>query len=101
MRVELTRESAIDLAEIYEYNLSQHGEIRAEKVKADINASLQNLAITYFIHPLYTAIPSRKDIHVKHHRNTYSFFYRVSEGLGEILLLRIWHNARNPKELQL
>jgi plasmid stabilization system protein ParE len=101
MRVELTRESAIDLAEIYEYHLSQHGERRAEKVRADLNASLQNLASTYSIHPLFTGVPNWKNIRVKHHRNTYSIFYQTREVGKEILVLRIWHNARNPEELTL
>jgi plasmid stabilization system protein ParE len=100
LTVEFTPQAEADLLEIEDYLISQEGP--TDRVLDFALSLFQNtLAIgeSALQHPIYTVKTDSKEIRRKVLHRNYSAFYLIEN--GQISILRIWHNARNPSDLAL
>jgi plasmid stabilization system protein ParE len=80
------------------YRLENEGKTRKDKIKVSVRKGLSTLSKV----PLrYAIVFKNSEIEIRKMalNQVYSIFYSVIG--NEVVVLRIWHNSRNPEELDL
>ncbi len=90
-------EPAADALEGIVRHLAQHSESAAEGVRSSILNHVENLARFPFIGPVYERDRSGRTREIV--CGSYRIFYRVDETTKRVLILTVWHAARNEPDL--
>jgi plasmid stabilization system protein ParE len=98
-RLSISTAAELDLLEIETYRASFEGFLRAKKVMSSIFDALERLEFDPFRWPVYTLDDNGREIRRFIFNSTYSVHYTVEVDEKLVVIQRIWHSARDPKEL--
>lgn len=80
--------------------MNADGKARSEKIVTSIFESIELIARDPYLHPRFDYF-YRIDfqVHSKVHFHDYRIVYQILN--DEVIVLRVWHAARNPRKLKL